>query len=740
MAKSQKSMKLGALRRRGWTDGLIASLLPEPRVFYGHGRPFRVWRTSDVLAAEQTAEFIANHAEITPSDLLRRPTRGDCRSARRLFEESWSRAEKDGSAPWILAGLYHSAILVRLSSAVSDPTSSQVSSWTGEFLALERTGSPRHISEALRGLTRSALWLDSHRGEPVCDRVIDRYPHVLRAISESSIADLGSLQSEENIMNMLTSPDFPLGMLFKDGLSKVWSVWYVPRAIRTSLQLLVALNPKDEYPEARAMRRHFVLHIGGTNTGKTYAGFTRLMQSPTGVYLAPLRLLALEAQETLLDARVDCSLATGEEEDSRPGDTHVAATAEKLDMKRLFDVAVIDECQMICDPQRGYAWTRAILGVLAPEVHLCAAPEAEDILIRLIASCGDTYEVIHHRRTTPLIPMRRTVDPTKVQPGDALITFSKVGVLSVAEELRAHGKEPAIIYGALPYATRRKQMEGFLRGDMEYVVSTDAIGMGLNLPIRRIIFMETEKFDGVERRELRPEEIKQIAGRAGRLGMYSRGYVGATQNLPFIKAGLEAPVPPIEKAVVGFSDLVLQVDFDLLEVLTEWNKLPTVEPYVKLDISRYITIISKMRELGLTFSKEEELRAANIPFDETTDQLRDLFFEYLLKLQRGEPIEQPALAGDKPTLLELELYYKKLDLYYSFSRAFDLSVDEDRLFDTREAVADDINEILLKNLKNNIRFCAKCGAPLSLYQKGRLCDKCYYQSRRPQQRRKPRKK
>ena len=234
MAKSQKSMKLGALRRRGWTDGLIASLLPEPRVFYGHGRPFRVWRTSDVLAAEQTAEFIANHAEITPSDLLRRPTRGDCRSARRLFEESWSRAEKDGSAPWILAGLYHSAILVRLSSAVSDPTSSQVSSWTGEFLALERTGSPRHISEALRGLTRSALWLDSHRGEPVCDRVIDRYPHVLRAISESSIADLGSLQSEENIMNMLTSPDFPLGMLFKDGLSKVWSVWYVPRAIRTA--------------------------------------------------------------------------------------------------------------------------------------------------------------------------------------------------------------------------------------------------------------------------------------------------------------------------------------------------------------------------------------------------------------------------------------------------------------------------------------------------------------------------
>lgn len=80
------------------------------------------------------------------------------------------------------------------------------------------------------------------------------------------------------------------------------------------------------------------------------------------MYLAPLRLLALEAQEVLLDAGIDCSLTTGEEEDRRAGDTHVAATAEKLDLKQPYEVAVIDECQMIADRQRGYAWTRAILG------------------------------------------------------------------------------------------------------------------------------------------------------------------------------------------------------------------------------------------------------------------------------------------------------------------------------------------------------------------------------------------
>ena len=129
---------------------------------------------------------------------------------------------------------------------------------------------------------------------------------------------------------------------------------------------------------------------------------------------------------------------------------------------------------MISDAQRGLRLDACDSGACwLPKCHLCAAPEAKSILLRLIESCGDTYEVIVHERTTPLLCMTHTVDYTRVQPGDALITFSKVGVLSVAEDLRQHGKEPAIIYGALPYSTRRKQMEGFLNGDMEYIVSTE---------------------------------------------------------------------------------------------------------------------------------------------------------------------------------------------------------------------------------------------------------------------------
>ena len=720
MSEGEKKWPAAQLRRRGWTDALIKELLSAP-LYVREGRwTARAWLKADVLAAERDPRFLSRRGEAP------RAVQPGVRHAARLLQEAWEGAERDGSAPWVLAGHYHGALMDRLVSIARGPElpAAQATAWLSEFLALERRSDSTRLLGVLKNFLRAGAFLGSCADHARSREVLERYPYVLRSFSEQAIADFSAVQPEAKVPDMLSMEGFPRTQLFKEGLGAVWSVWYVPQAIRTSLALLIALNPKDEYPEARAMRRHFVIHLGGTNTGKTYAGFQRLRRAPTGVYLAPLRLLALEAQETLLKAGVECGLTTGEEEDLREEDTHVAATAEKLDLKRRWDAAVIDECQMIADPQRGYAWTRAILGVLAEEVHLCAAPEARDILIRLIESCADSYEIEVHQRRTPLICMNRTVDPQRVQPGDALITFSKVGVLSVAEDLRQHGKEPAIIYGALPYAARRRQMEGFLAGEMEYVVSTDAIGMGLNLPIRRIIFLETEKFDGVERRELKPEEIRQIAGRAGRFGMYPKGYVGAARDLEIIRAGLEAAVPQIDHAVAGFSDLVLRAEFDLLEVLTQWNQMPTVEPYRKLDITRYIAVISKLREMGFLLTKEQELRAANIPFDETEDALLDLFFQFLRRWQAGEEVEQPGFPEGEPTLPELEQYCRKLDLYFSFAKAFGCPVDLDKLYDSRERSAEEINEILLHRLRNNIRFCGRCGKALPLYHRGRLCDAC----------------
>lgn len=725
----------GLLKERGWTNEQIETLLPPPIFLRRRNYTVPVWPREVIRAVEESPAFRQGAAPQAPEEPkpARKPKKnaGDApQQAAQALQTAWETCPREDEDPaWALAGLYHAALQDRMP---KDPKlglrGPQANGCLSQFLSLERECQGERIPIELGRFARMGDWIGRRlrSSNPLINQVVARYPHVLRAAAGQAIAEFTAAQPEADLKALLAMEAFPLRQLLTRTIGYLYSVCYVPQAIRTSLQVLIALNPKDEYPEARAMNRHFILHIGGTNTGKTYAGFQRLKAAPTGVYLAPLRLLALEAQEVMLDAGVDCSLTTGEEEDRREGDTHVAATAEKLDLHQTYHVAVIDECQMIADRQRGYAWTRAILGVRAPEIHLCAAPEAKELLIRLIESCGDSYEVEIHRRKTPLVCMTHTVDHTKVQPGDALITFSKVGVLSVAEDLRQAGKEPAIIYGALPYATRRKQMEGFLAGRMSYVVSTDAIGMGLNLPIRRIIFMDTEKFDGVERRPLKPEEIQQIAGRAGRYGMYDKGYVGATQDLAAIRAGLSTVVPPLQEAVAGFSDLVLRVDFDLLEVLTQWNQMPTVEPYVKLDITRYITLISKIREMGFTLTKEQELRAANIPFDEEEEPLRELFFRFLRLYLQGEPIQQPELPEDRTrTLPELELYCRKLDLYFSFAKAFGCPVDEDALYDTREAVAEEINEILLHRLKNNIRFCARCGSALPLRHHGRLCDGCY---------------
>lgn len=734
MSSKDKLWSVGTLKSRGWTEELIRELLPKPRFRYFNGHRIRTWSIDEVKAAEQTELFQQRKntvdqrpgAEAAPEEALRR--------AVALLESAWNACDAEDGNEKALAGLYHRALIRQIPTVewAVRVKPGQSMSYIDHFLHLEDGAGKNALASVLRRFVTAAPWIGKSAEAPLCRKLQERYAAVLMAVACRELADFAAAQPETDVCELLKPGAFPLGELLQHPLPYLYSVFYVPKAIRSSLKLLVALNPKDEYPQARAMQRHFILHIGGTNTGKTYAGFQRLRKARTGVYLAPLRLLALEAQETLLDMGVACSLTTGEEEDRSEGDTHVAATAEKLDLSVSYEVAVIDECQMISDPERGFAWTRAILGVLAPEIHLCAAPEARDLLIRIIESTGDTWEEIRHLRKVPLICMDRPIAFDDVRPGDALITFSKIGVLSIAEDLRSQGKEPAIIYGALPYSTRRKQMEGFLAGDMEYVVSTDAIGMGLNLPIRRIIFMDTQKFDGVERRELRPAEIQQIAGRAGRYGLYDKGYVGATEDPGFIREGLEAVVPPLQRAVAGFSELVLQVEHDLLEVLTEWNKMPTSAPYVKMDVSRYITLIGKLRAEGFTLTREQELRCGNIPFDETEEELLQLFYAFLRCLKQGETLPRPELPENvKYTLPMLELYCRKLDLYFSFAKAFGCAVDRQALYDKREEVAEQINQILLYNLKNNIRFCARCGAPLPLHQSGRLCNSCYRKTTGP---------
>ena len=310
---------------------------------------------------------------------------------------------------------------------------------------------------------------------------------------------------------------------------------------------------RDAYPAARKLKRRFVLHIGPTNSGKTYEALQKFQNAEEAVYLAPLRLLALEVYETT-NMFLPCSLLTGEEEDIMPGATHISETIEMADLSRHYDMAVIDEAQMISDPSRGGAWTAAILGLCADEIHICMAPHAESIIRKLIAYCGDEIvETDRRDRMTPLIEDTEDFSfPESVMRGDALIVFSKKSVISCAAELQAKGISCSMIYGALPYETRRAETDRFAKGETSVVVATDAIGMGLNLPIKRVVFLETEKFDGYGRRDLLPEEIQQIAGRAGRKGLYECGYYASSKRKSFIRSSMTRSPSAILFARLGF--------------------------------------------------------------------------------------------------------------------------------------------------------------------------------------------
>ena len=186
--------------------------------------------------------------------------------------------------------------------------------------------------------------------------------------------------------------------------------------------------------------------------------------------------------------------------------------------------------------------------------------------IKMIKSCGDTYTVNHYERKTPLIMEKdKWVEGYSESPGDALVYFSRREVIRKAAELEKRGIKCSTVYGALPYEVRRNEVDRFVGGETDVIVATDAIGMGLNIPIKRVIFMRNVKYDGIRERPINAKEIKQIAGRAGREGMYSEGFWNSPSGWSFpskkdsIKKELDSHVPNIKKVVIGFPRTLIQI-------------------------------------------------------------------------------------------------------------------------------------------------------------------------------------
>lgn len=293
------------------------------------------------------------------------------------------------------------------------------------------------------------------------------------------------------------------------------------------------------FPLARSLKRHIHFHLGPTNSGKTYEALQVLQRARSGVYLAPLRLLAMEVRDRLLDAGVPCNLVTGEERVLMPGARHTASTIEMMRADHEVEVAVIDEIQMLQDDARGHAWTAALVGAPAKTVFVCGSTAVEAICLRVVAAIGETCDITRLERKTPLLLEADSLCGARynrwklkkaIRAGDAVIAFSRKDVLTLAARIRQWGFGVASIYGALSPEVRRTEARRFNSGEADVLVATDAIGMGLNLPIRRVVFSSVHKFDGVAPRPLDATEVRQIAGRAGRYGIYPNGYVNAFED------------------------------------------------------------------------------------------------------------------------------------------------------------------------------------------------------------------
>ena len=300
-------------------------------------------------------------------------------------------------------------------------------------------------------------------------------------------------------------------------------------ARKPASELTVRLPSRSREPN------RVIAHLGPTNSGKTHDALQFLVEGGRGVYAAPLRMLAQEAHRRLALEHGEelVGLVTGEERVNE-GAPIVCCTAEMAPMHG--ETLVLDEVQWAEDEERGSAWTRLLLGGEYRNILLLGAVEA----LPLVEEAFPQAEVRFFERKAPLdwIGKRGIAG---LGPGTVVVAFSRRAVIGLAGELNVlHPGKVAVLYGAMPLASRREEIDRFLSGAAEVCASTDVLGHGVNLPCETLLFAETTKFDGKERRDLEPWEIAQIAGRAGRFGFHERGHVGVLTGVPWAR-----PVPEL---------------------------------------------------------------------------------------------------------------------------------------------------------------------------------------------------
>ncbi|KAI6187673.1 RNA helicase [Aphelenchoides besseyi] len=384
-------------------------------------------------------------------------------------------------------------------------------------------------------------------------------------------------------------------------------------------------QPQSWYPDARSIHRKVIFHAGPTNSGKTHSALECFMESYSGVYCGPLRLLAAEVFKRTNDRGVPCDLVTGEDRryvlDNMQRANHLSSTVEMLSMELRLGVAVIDEIQMLRDEQRGWAWTRALLGVASEEVHLCGEASAIKICEKLLDPIGESIEVRNYERKSSLTISTHGLRSLKnVHKGDCIVCFSKRQIKQVADGLNKLQIPFSVIYGSLPPETKLAQAARFNdpNDPTKVLVATDAIGMGLNLNIRRIIFRSLVKpGDG---RLIQNHMAVQIAGRAGRYNSpFKNGIVTAMtdDDAAILNDMLQKPIDEIKAAGIAPT-------YEQLECFAQQLKHFT---FVKL-LDSFVHFCNCSEEFFLCTTVQNQMRTLALALESIDDNKMPLNVRY----------------------------------------------------------------------------------------------------------------
>ena len=264
--------------------------------------------------------------------------------------------------------------------------------------------------------------------------------------------------------------------------------------------------------------------LGPTNTGKTYMAIEKMLEFNSGIFGFPLRLLAREVYDKCVDkvGSEKVALITGEEKIIPNSAQYFICTVEAMPKEKVVDFVAVDEIQMCGDRERGHIFTDRILNSRGEVLTMFLGSQ---IMKNMISQIIPETKFFEHQRFSKL-SYNGHKKISRLDRKSALIAFSIEEVYAIAELVRRQKGGAAVVMGSLSPKTRNSQVEIYQSGDVDYLVATDAVGMGINMDIEQISFSNIKKFDGKKTRRLRTTEISQIAGRAGRYK--TDGYFGVT--------------------------------------------------------------------------------------------------------------------------------------------------------------------------------------------------------------------